>query len=61
MFGLTVLHELMDLLAGFEHFWFGSDTQLGGTVFELGLYNAAPLAGILIELALEHGLNFREM
>jgi len=50
--GLIVLHELMDLLVGFEHYWFGA----GETVFGFGLYTSAPVMGILIEVAICVGL-----
>ena len=56
VFGLTVLHELMDLLVGFEHFWFGIPEESSGTVFGLGLYNSAPVTGIVVELAICAGI-----
>lgn len=52
VFGLTVLHELMDLLVGFEHYWFGAPSNSEAMTFGFGLYNTAPVIGILIELAL---------
>ena len=58
VFGLTILHELMDLLVGFEHFWFGASSEVDATVFGFGLYNNAPVAGILIEIAICVGLLF---
>ena len=55
--GLILLHESMDLLVGFEHFWFGiPESSEEATVFGLGLYNKAPVAGILIEVAICAGL-----
>ncbi|MEP1471583.1 MAG: hypothetical protein ABJK25_11470 [Halieaceae bacterium] len=47
--GLTVLHESMDLLVGFEHYWFGLPETEDAAVFGFGLYNSAPVMGILIE------------
>ncbi len=54
--GLIVLHESMDLLVGFEHFWFGIPESEEAAVFGFGLYNTAPVAGILIEVAICAGL-----
>lgn len=54
--GLTVLHESMDLLVGFEHFWFGPPESADATVYGLGLYNTAPVVGLLIEIAICVGL-----
>jgi hypothetical protein len=56
VFALTVLHELMDLFVGFEHYWFGAPASADATVFGLGLYNSAPLMGILMELVICVGL-----
>jgi hypothetical protein len=50
--GLILLHELMDLLVGFEHYWFGP----GETTFGLGLYTRSPVLGITIELVICAGL-----
>lgn len=46
--GLIALHELMDLLVGFEHYWFGP----GETTYGLGLYTKLPVLGIAIELVI---------
>ena len=54
--GIIVLHESMDLLVGFEHFWFGIPESADATVFGLGLYNKAPVAGILVEATICAGL-----
>ncbi|MFK8020937.1 MAG: hypothetical protein AB8B86_14300 [Pseudomonadales bacterium] len=54
--GLTVLHELMDLLVGFKHYWFGMPEQQDAAAFGFGLYTSAPVTGILIELAICIGL-----
>ncbi len=54
--GLILLHESLDLLVGFEHFWFGQPESADAAVFGLGLYNRAPVAGILIEVAICAGL-----
>lgn len=56
VFGLTVLHELMDLLVGFKHFWFGIPQDASGTVYGLGLYNTAPVLGIIIEIGICAGI-----
>lgn len=51
--GLVLLHELLDLLVGFQHFWFGIPSDPGSaTVFGLGLYNSNPVLGILAEAAM---------
>jgi hypothetical protein len=50
--GLITLHEIMDLLVGFHHYWFGPD----GTPLGLGLYNRLPVLGIGIELVICAGL-----
>ncbi|MEP5569473.1 MAG: hypothetical protein ABJN62_16645 [Halioglobus sp.] len=50
--GLILLHESMDLLVGFEHFWFGPPESEEAAVFGLGLYNTAPVPGILLEVAI---------
>ena len=42
----------MDLLVGFEHYWFGP----GETTFGLGLYTKLPVLGITIELVFCAGL-----
>lgn len=54
--GLTLLHEALDLLVGFEHYWFGHPSSPDAPVFGLGLYNNAPVIGIFIELAVCAGL-----
>jgi hypothetical protein len=46
--GLVLFHELCDLVSGFEHHLFGSDSQ----AFGLALYSSAPVAGLAIELFL---------
>ncbi len=56
VFGLTALHEFMDLLVGFEHFWFGKPESGDAAVFGFGLYNTAPVAGLLIEVAICAGI-----
>jgi len=54
--GLVLLHESMDLLVGFEHFWFGAPESEDAAVFGFGLYNKAPVLGILVEVAICAGL-----
>lgn len=55
--GLLLLHEAMDLLVGFEHFWFGipSNPEEAGA-FGFGLYNSHPFLGILFEAVICIGL-----
>lgn len=45
---LVLLHEVFDLLVGFEHFVLGSDSPALG----LNLYNRAPVTGLLVEAAI---------
>ena len=54
--GLVLLHESMDLLVGFEHFWFGAPESEDAAVYGFGLYNKAPVLGILVEVAICAGL-----
>ena len=49
---LVLGHEVLDLLVGFEHFIFGTETAAVG----LGLYHSAPVSGMLIETALCLGI-----
>ena len=43
-------------MVGFEHFWFGQPESAGAPVFGLGLYNKAPVVGILMEAVICAGL-----
>lgn len=45
---LVILHEICDLVVGFEHYVLGADTTAVG----LNLYNTAPVKGLLLEAAL---------
>ena len=49
---LVLVHEVFDLVVGFEHFVFGKETPSVG----LQLYTKAALPGLLIEMALCAGL-----
>lgn len=51
---LVVVHELSDLLVGFEHYVFGSDTAALG----FNLYQKAPVTGLMIEAMLCAALVF---
>lgn len=46
--GLVVVHELCDLLVGYEHHWMGAGSGVAG----LNLYQRAPVVGLLIEAGL---------
>ena len=48
VFALMLGHEVLDMVAGFQHHVFGKDTPAIG----LGLYSNAPLAAIVIEAVL---------
>ncbi len=52
VFVLMIGHEVLDMIAGFQHYVFGRDTPAIG----LGLYSSAPLAGIIIEAVLCLGI-----
>lgn len=51
---LVLVHEVFDLLVGFEHYVLGPDTVGLG----FNLYNKAPVSGLLIEAAICAGVVF---